>query len=77
MVTVTFTTPAVAMSGAVIAAVNCVELTNVAAGAVAPNFTVEPDTKPVPFRVNVKPAPPTVALVGEMEVRVGTTLFTV
>jgi xanthosine utilization system XapX-like protein len=53
-----------------------VELTNVAVGAVTPNFTVDPDTKPAPFSVKVNAAPPTVALVGDIEVRVGTTLFT-
>lgn len=53
------------------------ELTNVAAGATVPNFTVDPDTKFVPVKVRVKPGPPTVALVGEIDVRVGTTLFTV
>lgn len=52
------------------------ELTNVAVGAVTPNFTVDPDTKPAPFSVKVNAAPPTVALVGDIEVRVGTTLFT-
>jgi hypothetical protein len=77
LVTLTFTTPAVAMSAAVIAAVNCVALANVAVGAATPNFTVDPETKPVPFSVSVKAAPPAVALVGEMEVRVGRTLFTV
>lgn len=48
-----------------------------AVGATTPNFTVEPVTNPVPFNVSVKAAPPTVALVGEIELRVGTTLFTV
>jgi len=76
-VTVTLSGPAAARSAVVIAAVNSVELTKVAVGATVPNFTVEPLTKFVPVNVRVKAAPPTVALVGEIELRVGTTLFTV
>ena len=70
--TVTFTVPAVAISAAVIVATIWVLVTDegVMAGLV-PKFTVAPVTKPVPVRVNVKAAPPTVAEVGAAEVRVG------
>ena len=70
-VTVTVAVPAVAISVAVIAAVNCVALTNVVVLAAPLNFTTEVDSKPVPFTVRVKAAPPAVALVGEREVAVG------
>jgi hypothetical protein len=40
----------------------------------APNFTVAPATKFVPFTVNVNAAPPAVALVGAIVVIVGTGL---
>ena len=71
-VTVTFTVPAVEMSAVGIVATICVVVTDegVIAG-LAPKFTVAPATKPVPVRVNVKAAPPTVAEVGAREVRVG------
>ena len=71
-VTVTFTVPAVAMSVAGIVATICVVVTDegVIAG-LAPKFTVAPATKPVPVRVNVNAAPPTVAEVGAIEVSVG------
>ena len=39
------------------------------------NFTTEVDTKPVPFTVNVKPAPPAVVVVGDIEVSVGAGLL--
>ena len=70
--TVTFTVPAVEMSAVGIVATICVVVTDegVIAG-FAPKFTVAPVTKPVPVRVNVKAAPPTVAEVGAREVRVG------
>jgi hypothetical protein len=76
-VTVTVAEPAVAISAAVIAAVNCVALTNVVVLAAPLNFTTDVDTNPVPLTVRVKAAPPTVALVGEREVSVGTGLFMV
>ncbi len=75
-VTVTLTLPALAMSEARMAAVNCVALTNVVVRALPPKFTTEFATKPVPFTVKLNPAPPAVALVGEMLVIVGTGLFT-
>ena len=76
-VTVTVAVPAVAISAAVIAAVNCVALTNVVVLAAPLNFTTDVDTKPVPLTVRVKAAPPAVALVGEREVAVGAGLLMV
>jgi hypothetical protein len=62
--TVTGAVPAVAMSAAVIAAVNWVEETYVVVRLDPFQFTVEPETKPVPFTVSVNPVPPAVAEVG-------------
>ena len=76
-VTVTVAVPAVAISAAVIAAVNCVAFTKVVVLAAPLNFTTDVDTKPVPFTVRVKAAPPAVALVGEREVAVGAGLLMV
>ena len=76
-VTVTVAVPAVAISAAVIAAVSCVALTNVVVLAAPLNFTTDVDTKPVPFTVRVKAAPPAVALVGKREVSVGAGLLMV
>ena len=76
-VTVTVAVPAVAISAAAIAAVNCVALTNMVVLAAPLNFTTDADTKPVPFTVRVKAAPPAVALVGEREVAVGAGLLMV
>jgi xanthosine utilization system XapX-like protein len=69
---VTFTVPAVAMSVAGTLTVICVDVcvTGVSAGFV-PKLTVELAIKFVPVRVRVNAAPPAVALVGLMEVRVG------
>ena len=77
LVTVTVAVPAVAISAAVIAAVNCVALTNVVVLAAPLNFTTDVDTNPVPLTVRVKAAPPAVALVGEREVAVGAGLLMV
>jgi hypothetical protein len=63
--------PLEAMPTAGMAAVNCVELTNVVAGADPPKLTVEAATKFVPLIVSVKAAPPAVLLVGEIELTVG------
>ena len=72
LVTVTFTVPAVAISPAGIVATICVPVTEVGVIAgLVPKFTVAPATKPVPVRVNVKAAPPSVAEAGASEVRVG------
>jgi hypothetical protein len=78
-VTVTVAEPAVTISAAVIAAVNCVALTNVVVLAAPLNFTTDVDTNPVPLTltVRVKAAPPAVALVGESEVSVGAGLLMV
>jgi hypothetical protein len=76
-VTVTVAVPAVAISAPVIAAVNCVALTNVVVLAAPLNFTTDVDTNPVPLTVRVKAAPPAVALVGESEVSVGAGLLMV
>ena len=59
------------MAAAGMTAVNCVELTNVVAGAAPPKLTIEAATKFVPLIVSVKAAPPTTALLGEIEVIVG------
>ena len=77
LVTVTVAVPAVAISAAEIAAVSCVALTNVVVLAAPLNFTTDVDTKPVPFTVRVKAAPPAVAVVGEREVSVGAGLLMV
>src|ERR1700722_19607597 len=71
-VTVTFTVPAVAISAAGMVATIWMLVTEegVIAGLV-PKFTVAPETKPVPVRVNVKAAPPSVAEVGPREVMAG------
>jgi len=76
-VTVTVAVPAVAISAAVIAAVNCVAPTNVVVLAAPLNFTTDVDTKPVPLTVRVKAVPPTVVLVGEREVAVAAGLLMV
>lgn len=76
-VTVTLNVPAVAISAAAIAAVNCVALTNVVVFAVPLKLTVEVDTKFVPFTVSVNAAPPAVALLGERVVMVGNGLLMV
>jgi len=76
-VTVTVAVPAVAISATEIAAVSCVALTNVVVLAAPLNFTTDVDTKPVPFTVRVKAAPPAVALVGKREVSVGAGLLMV
>jgi hypothetical protein len=66
--------PAVAISLAEIAAVNCVALTKVVVRALPFHCTVAPETKFVPVTVSVKAAPPAVALEGESALRVGTGL---
>jgi hypothetical protein len=71
LVTVTPGVPVEAMLAAGMAAVNCVELTNVVAGADPPKLTIEPATKFVPLIVSVKAAPPATVLLGEIAVIVG------
>jgi hypothetical protein len=76
-VTVIEAVPAVAIRGAGTVAVSCVEEINVVASAVAFHFTVEVETKFVPFTVNVNCAPPAVAQVGLSELIVGTALIVI
>jgi hypothetical protein len=70
LVTDTVSVPLEAMEAAGMAAVNCVEFTNVVAGAAPPKLTIEPATKFVPLMVSVKAVPPA-------EVEFGTIAFTV
>ena len=58
--TVTGKLPAVSRSPAGIAALSCVELMNVVVRALLLKLTTEPDMKPEPFTVRVRPAPPAV-----------------
>jgi hypothetical protein len=69
--------PAVAMSDAGTVAVTCVEDTNVVASGVPFQFTVEVETKFVPFTVNVNCAPPVAAQVGLSELIVGRALIVI
>ena len=69
--------PAVAMSDAGTVAVTCVEDTNVVASGVPFQFTVEVETKFVPFTVNVNCAPPAVVQVGLSELIVGRALIVI
>jgi hypothetical protein len=71
LVTITAAMPAEAMAAAGMAAVNCVELTNVVLLAVPPKLTVEAATKFVPLIVSVRAAPPATTLFGEIVVIVG------
>jgi hypothetical protein len=71
LVTVTADVPAEAMLEAGMAAVNCMELTNVAVAAAPPKLTIDDATKFVPLIVSVKAAPPAAAVFGEMDVIVG------
>jgi len=73
--TVTAAVPEKAMSAAVIAAVTCVEFTNVVARGDPFQFTTSPFTKPVPFTVSVKPVgAQNVVEVGEIEEMTGATI---
>ena len=69
--------PAVAISGANIAAVICVVLTNVVALVEPLNCTLAPFTKPAPLTVRVNAAEPAIAVAGDNEVTVGTVLLIV
>src|SRR5207237_5724910 len=71
VITVTCGVPAVAMSAAGIAAVSLVALTNVVVRATPFHCTVLADTKPLPFTVSVKAAPPAVAVAGDSDVSTG------
>ena len=63
--------PGCAVSVAGTPAVTCVPLTKVVVSAVPFNDTTAPDTKPVPFTVNVNAGPPAVTVAGEMLVITG------
>jgi hypothetical protein len=73
LVTVTASMPVEAMAAAGMAAVNCVELTNVVGIAAPPKLTIEAATKLVPLIVSVKAAPPATTVFGEIVVIVGVT----
>jgi hypothetical protein len=75
--TVTEAVPAVAMSEAGTVAVSCVEETNVVTRGLPFQLTVDPETKLVPFTVNVNWVPPAVAQVGLSELIVGTALMVI
>jgi hypothetical protein len=68
--------PTATTSLARIAAINCVELTNVVTRGVLLIFTVELEMKPVPFTVSVNAPDPAATPVGESEPTVGAGLFT-
>jgi hypothetical protein len=65
-VTVTAGLPAAAIAPPGMAAVNCVELTNVVVTDVPPKATTEAATKFAPVIVSVKAEPPAAALFGEI-----------
>jgi hypothetical protein len=71
LVTVTASVAVEAMLDAGMAAVNCVELTNVVTGADPATLTIEDATKLVPLMVSVKAPPPATLLFGEIVVIVG------
>jgi hypothetical protein len=76
-VTVIEAVPAVAIREAGTVAVSCVEETNVVVNAVAFHFTVEVETKFVPFTAKVNCGPPAVAQAGLSELIVGTALMVI
>ena len=69
--------PVVAIREAGTVAVSCVGETNVVTSAVAFQFTVEVETKFVPFTVKVNCGPPAAAQVGLSELRVGAALIVI
>lgn len=75
--TVTEAVPAVAISAAVIAAVNCVELTNVVVRLLPFHCATEVLMKLLPFKVRVNAAPPAVAEFGASDVSTGIGVVTV
>jgi hypothetical protein len=72
--TVTDAVPAAAISAAEIAAVNCVDETNVVVRSAPFHLTTDPLTKLVPFTVKVNALPPAAAEVGLMLAATGTGL---
>ena len=77
LVTVTCRLPPWALSGAGTVAVNCVELTNFVASALALKLTTAPETKFAPVTVKIDMAAPALACAGDKDVTVGMGLFTV
>jgi len=75
LVAVTGNVPAVATSAALIVPVIFVELLKVVVRAEPFQFTVAPFTKPVPLTVRLNEAAPSVLLLGEIVVTVGTALL--
>jgi hypothetical protein len=74
--TLTTAVPEVAMSDAGTVPVSWEPLTKVVANDLPFQFTTEPGTKPLPFTVREKPAPPGAVLVGTSGVLIsGTGLF--
>jgi len=73
--TVTEAVPGVAMSAAGTVALSCVALTNVVASGLPFQFTVEVETKFVPFTVSVNCGPPAAAQFGLSELIVGAVLM--
>jgi len=69
--------PAVAMRAAGTVAVSCVAETNVVVSGLPFQFTVEPETKLVPFTVKVNCGPPAVVQVGLSELTVGAALIVI
>jgi hypothetical protein len=69
--------PAVAIREAGTVAVSCVDETNVVVSPVAFHFTVEVETKFVPFTVKVNCGPPAAAQVGLSELMVGAALIVI
>src|SRR5436190_2004080 len=67
--------PVLAMRMAGTVAVSCVAETNVVVSVVPFHFTIEVETKFVPFTVNVNCVPPAVAQLGLSEPIVGTALM--
>src|SRR5882757_5089826 len=77
LVTVTCRLPPWALSAAGTVAVNCVELTNVVASALALKLTTAPETKFAPVTAKIEMAAPALACAGDKDVTVGMGLFTV
>jgi len=75
-VTTTAGVPTLATSVARIAALSCVELTNVVVLFAPPKLTVAPLTNPVPFTVSVSAPEPATTPVGDSEDIVGVGLLT-
>jgi hypothetical protein len=75
LVTVMLAVPALAISEPGTCAVSCVALAKVVVSAAPFQLTTEPFTKLLPVTVSVKAVPPTTALFGESDERMGALLF--